>query len=84
VTYEFVVDFHGHVAIIRQKVRGVEKVGTGTEDIITKCHDYGLQTPEFHQEEGFRVVIWRNKTDVTPPSYPQKSYPPKLKYYCQC
>ena len=44
----------------------IEKVGTGTEDIITKCHDYGLQTPEFHQEEDFRVVIWRNKSGSTP------------------
>ena len=44
----------------------IEKVGTGTEDIITKCHDYGLQTPEFHQEEDFRVVIWRNKSDNDP------------------
>lgn len=33
----------------------------GTEDIISKCHDYGLKTPEFHQEEDFRVVIWRNE-----------------------
>lgn len=37
----------------------IEKVGTGTEDIITKCHDYGLKTPEFYQEEDFRIVIWR-------------------------
>ncbi len=37
----------------------IEKVGTGTEDIIEKCQDYGLKTPEFHQEEDFRVVIWR-------------------------
>ncbi len=37
----------------------IEKVGTGTEDIIRKCRDYGLKTPEFYQEEDFRVVIWR-------------------------
>jgi len=37
----------------------IEKVGTGTEDIINKCRDYGLRTPEFYQEEDFRVVIWR-------------------------
>ena len=37
----------------------IEKVGTGTEDIINKCREYGLKTPEFHQEEDFRVVIWR-------------------------
>ena len=37
----------------------IEKVGTGTEDIINKCREYGLKTPEFYLEEDFRVVIWR-------------------------
>lgn len=37
----------------------IEKVGTGTEDIINKCREYGLKSPEFYQEEDFRVVIWR-------------------------
>ena len=32
----------------------IEKIGTGTEDIIEKCRDYGLKTPEFYQEEDFR------------------------------
>ena len=40
----------------------IEKVGTGTEDIIEKCRDYGLKTPEFYQEEDFRVVIWRTES----------------------
>ena len=43
----------------------IEKVGTGTEDIINKCLERGLRTPEFHQEEDFRVVIWRADNDVT-------------------
>ena len=42
----------------------IEKVGTGTEDIINKCRDYGLKTPEFCQEEDFRVVIWRTKETI--------------------
>lgn len=37
----------------------IEKVGTGTEDIINKCLEYGLKTPQFYQDEDFRVVIWR-------------------------
>lgn len=37
----------------------IEKVGTGTEDIVNKCLGYGLRRPEFFQEEDFRVVIWR-------------------------
>ena len=37
----------------------VDKIGTGTEDIITLCKGKGLKVPEYHQEEDFRVVIWR-------------------------
>lgn len=45
----------------------IEKVGTGTEDIINKCREYGLKTPEFHQEEDFRVVIWRSDNEGSVP-----------------
>ena len=38
----------------------VDKVGTGTEDIVNLCKEKGLKAPEYHQEEDFRVVIWRN------------------------
>jgi len=45
----------------------IEKVGTGTEDIINKCREYGLKTPEFYQEEDFRVVIWRASKEIGVP-----------------
>ena len=45
----------------------IEKIGTGTEDIINKCQEYGLKEPEFHQEEDFRVVIWRAAEPQTNP-----------------
>ena len=45
----------------------IEKVGTGTEDIINKCREYGLKTPEFYQEEDFRVVIWRSYNEESVP-----------------
>lgn len=38
----------------------VEKVGTGTEDIVNQCKRKGLKLPEYHQGEDFRVVIWRS------------------------
>ncbi len=38
----------------------VEKVGTGTEDIVNQCKGKGIKIPEYHQEEDFRVVIWRS------------------------
>lgn len=37
----------------------IEKVGTGTEDIIRKCTEYNLAAPLFEQSEEFRVVLWR-------------------------
>ena len=42
----------------------IEKVSTGTEDIINKCREHGLKTPEFYQEEDFRVVIWQRGENV--------------------
>ena len=44
----------------------VDKVGTGTEDIVNLCKDKGLKSPEFHQEEDFRVVIWRRNLEKRP------------------
>ena len=37
----------------------IEQMGTGTTDIIDRCLEYGLRKPEFHQDEDFRVVLWR-------------------------
>lgn len=44
----------------------IEKLGTGTEDIIRKCKEYGLRIPEFHQDEDFRVIIWREQQENDP------------------
>lgn len=37
----------------------IEQMGTGTTDIIDRCVENGLRKPEFHQDEEFRVVLWR-------------------------
>ena len=37
----------------------IEQMGTGTTDIIDRCVENGLRKPEFHQDEDFRVVLWR-------------------------
>ena len=42
----------------------MDKVGTGTEDIVNLCKEKGLKEPEYHQEEDFRVVIWRRTGNV--------------------
>jgi predicted HTH transcriptional regulator len=37
----------------------IERMGTGTGDIIRLCKEDGLKEPEFIQEVDFRTVIWR-------------------------
>ncbi len=39
----------------------IEHIGTGTTDIIAECDQYGLRTPEFHQAEDFRTIIYRSE-----------------------
>ncbi len=41
----------------------IEKMGTGTEDIIRKCREHGLRRPEFRQDGDFVVTIWRNEDE---------------------
>ena len=37
----------------------IERVGTGTTDVVELCQNAGLKTPEFIQDEDFRAIIWR-------------------------
>ena len=37
----------------------IEKVGTGTEDLIRRCNDFGLREPSFQQGDIFKLTIWR-------------------------
>ena len=32
-------------------------------DIVNLCKEKSLKSPEYHQEVGFRVVIWRRTDD---------------------
>ena len=38
----------------------IEKVGSGTEDMVARCINYGLKKPEFIQDANFQVTIWRS------------------------
>jgi predicted HTH transcriptional regulator len=60
---------HPHASIPRNPliaeplfwVRYIEKLGTGTLDMIALCRDAGLPEPEFHQDGGQWVVtLWRD------------------------
>ena len=37
----------------------VERAGTGTEDIIDKCRDWGLSAPVWEDDGDFKVVLYR-------------------------
>ena len=39
----------------------IERMGTGTGDMIRRCREAGLKGPEFRIEDGFRLTIWRKK-----------------------
>ena len=38
----------------------IERMGTGTRDIIRLCNDKKLKDPEFYQEDVFKIIIWRS------------------------
>lgn len=42
----------------------IEQMGTGTTDIIERCENAGLRTPEFYQDEDFRTILWRPTEQV--------------------
>lgn len=46
----------------------IERIGTGTTDIVEKCVEAGLPTPEYKQDgTGFKVVIWRKHKNEDDP-----------------
>ena len=53
----------------------IERMGTGTLDMISRCHDAGLPEPEFDDSSGFKITIWRAKPteqiQVKPESFPE-------------
>lgn len=42
----------------------IDRIGTGTTDIIKFSEQAGLASPEFVQDESFRVIIWRKTNRV--------------------
>jgi len=37
----------------------IERMGSGTTDVVNDCVEAGLREPEFEQTENFRATIWR-------------------------
>ena len=52
----------------------IERMGTGTLDMIRRCRDAGLPEPEFDDISGFKTTIWRatspEQIKVQPESLP--------------
>ena len=38
----------------------IERLGTGTKDLVEACVAKGLKAPEFMEDEDFCTIIWRN------------------------
>jgi len=67
---------HPHASILHNPLiaeslflaRYIEKVGTGTLDMIALCKEAGLRAPEFRQDGGiFIQTLWRPAAAVQPP-----------------
>ncbi|GHV35059.1 hypothetical protein FACS1894178_3820 [Bacteroidia bacterium] len=41
----------------------IERMGTGTGDIVSKCLALGLKQPEFLQTEDFKATLWRSEQE---------------------
>lgn len=60
----------------------IERMGTGTLDMIRRCIDAGLPEPDFSATTGFTTTIWRGKPAVQLESQPEsqlESQPESLK-----
>lgn len=49
----------------------IERMGTGTLDMIHRCSDAGLPEPEFNDSSGFKITIWRATPTRLPESLPE-------------
>ncbi len=43
----------------------IERMGTGTGDMIRRCREVRLREPEFSISDGFKATIWRKKLQDT-------------------
>jgi len=51
----------------------IERLGTGTADIMRIAKENNLQAPDFEQNEDFKTTIYRPSTDQVPPKYPSST-----------
>lgn len=51
----------------------IERMGTGTADMVRIAKDNKLQEPVFEQNEDFKTIIYRPSTDQVPIKYPSST-----------
>ncbi len=47
----------------------IERLGTGTMDIVRISHENNLNEPDFEQNESFKAIVYRPSTDQVPTKY---------------
>ena len=48
----------------------IERMGTGTGDIVDACTEMGLKRPEFKQGSGFEAILFRKSSENHPTTQP--------------
>jgi predicted HTH transcriptional regulator len=51
----------------------IERLGTGTADIMRIAKEKNLQAPDFEQSDDFKAILYRPSTDQVPTKYPSST-----------
>jgi len=58
----------------------IERLGTGTADMVRRAQEKGLPEPDFQQDEDFRAIVYRTSTHQAPTKYPPSTHQVLEKY----
>lgn len=58
----------------------IERLGTGTADMVRKAQEKGLPEPDFQQDEDFRAIVYRTSTHQVPTKHPPSTHQALEKY----
>jgi ATP-dependent DNA helicase RecG len=58
----------------------IERMGTGTADIVRLANENNLQEPVFEQNEDFKTIIFRPSSNQAPTKYPPSTHQVPIKY----
>lgn len=58
----------------------IERLGTGTADMVRRAQEKGLPEPDFQQDEDFRAIVYRTSTHQVPTKHPPSTHQVLEKY----